>query len=276
MAFDRMSVRLVISDVDGTLVNHAKELTPETIAAVQRLRAAGLHFSLISARPPSGIAPLVTALGQTCPVAAFNGGTILDADGGVIERHVLPQDVVEGCFAIAAGSGADPWLFAGGHWYLFNIANPHVPHERIAAAQEPALIATMAALFADVDKISWVSDDPVLLARLHARMAEAYGDRATIAQSQTYYLDITHLQANKGDGVAGLARIMGVDLADVAVLGDMPNDLPMFARAGLAIAMGQAPAEVRAAARFTSTTNDDGGVAHAIDAILLPMTRKAP
>jgi hydroxymethylpyrimidine pyrophosphatase-like HAD family hydrolase len=71
--------------------------------------------------------------------------------------------------------------------------------------------------------------------------------------------------------VATLARIAGVDLKQVAVLGDQFNDVPMFERAGIAIAMGQAPQAVKAKAAYISTSNDEDGVAHAIDAILLPM-----
>lgn len=267
-----MTIRLVISDVDGTLVDKAKRLSDATIAAVGRLRAAGVPFTLISARPPSGIAKLVEALAITAPVGAFNGGTIVAAGGAIAARHRLDAAVVAESFAIAEGSGATPWLFAGGRWYLRDPANPHVPRERIAADQEPAAIDDMAALYGEADKLTWVSDDPALLRDLTAKMRARSGDRATIAQSQTYYLDLTDIRANKGDGVAALARAIGVDLAEVAVLGDMANDLPMFARAGLAIAMGQAPEEVRAAADHVTTANDADGVAHAIDTILLPMT----
>ena len=268
-----MTLALVISDVDGTLVNHAKALTDETVAAVKRLTAAGLPFSLISARPPSGIAWIVEKLGLEGPVAAFNGGTVLGADGGVIERHVLDEGVVRRSFGIAEHSNAVPWLFAGGVWHCPNTDSPHVPHEILSAGQQPTVTPDMTALFGDVDKLTWVSDDAASLKDLHTRMSSAIGDDATIAQSQTYYLDLTHPRANKGNGVETLARIVGVSLADVAVLGDMPNDLPMFARAGLAIAMGQAPEEVRTKARYTSSSNDDDGVAHAIDTILLPMMR---
>lgn len=267
-----MRVGLVISDVDGTLVNRAKALTDGTVAAVKRLEAAGLPFTLISARPPSGIAWIVEKLGLTAPVAAFNGGTVLGADGAVIERHVLDEAVVRRSFAIAQDSGAAPWLFAGGVWHCRDTESPHVPHEILSAGQQPTVTGDLTGLYGDADKLTWVSDDAALLQDLHARMVDAIGADATIAQSQTYYLDLTHPRANKGDGVETLARIVGVDLASVAVLGDMLNDLPMFARAGLAIAMAQAPEDVRAKARYTSTSNDDDGVAHAIDAILLPMT----
>ncbi len=96
------------------------------------------------------------------------------------------------------------------------------------------------------------------------------GARATVARSQLYYLDITHRLANKGDGIAALAQAFGVELTQVAALGDMTNDLPMFARAGLSVAMGQAPACVRAAADATATTNEEAGVADAIAHFVRP------
>ena len=262
-------MKLVISDVDGTLVNHAKELTDATVAAVGRLEAAGIPFSLISARPPSGLRWIVERLGLTGNTAAFNGGTILDGTGAVIERKVMSEAAVRASFGIAEGSGATPWVFAGGAWHCSDLDNPHVEHEIKSANQQPTLCHDMEKLFGDVDKLTWVSDDERLLRDLTRRMKEAIGDGATIGQSQTYYLDLTHPQANKGAGVTTLAEKAGVALTDVAVLGDQANDLPMFAIAGTSIVMGQAPADVRAKARYTSTSNDEDGVAHAIDTILL-------
>jgi Cof subfamily protein (haloacid dehalogenase superfamily) len=269
-----MSLRLVISDIDGTLVNKAKQLTPGTIAAVGRLRAAGLPFTLISARPPSGLYPLAEALGLTEPLGAFNGGIVFKADGTITERHLVPENVVRGMFELAKGTDAVPWIFADGVWHALVMESLHVDHERVASAQEPIHTVDMSPLYARVDKLTFVSDDAPMLRDLTARAQAKYGAEATIGQSQTYYLDVTHIRANKGDGIFTLAAAMGVTLEDVAVLGDMPNDLPMFARAGISIAMGQAPQEVRSQARYTTTSNDEDGVAHAIDTILLPMMGK--
>jgi hydroxymethylpyrimidine pyrophosphatase-like HAD family hydrolase len=124
-------------------------------------------------------------------------------------------------------------------------------------------------LYDRADKITFVSDDPPVLKDLAARGVAQFGARATIGQSQTYYLDVTDTHANKGDGVAELAAILGVDLAHVAVFGDMDNDVAMFARAGMSVAMGQAPDTVKSAADFVSTSNEQDGVAHAIDAFVL-------
>ena len=266
-----MTLRLVISDVDGTLVDKGKTLTDGTIAAVRRLTAAGVPFSLISARPWSGLDWIVRELTLDTPVAAFNGGTIVDSSGKTIERHVLAEEAVRRSFEIAKGSSATPWVFAGGVWHAPDMDNPHVPHEVKSAGQQPTVRADMAPLFGDVDKLTWVSDDEALLRDLTAKMKAAIGDGATIVQSQTYYLDLTHPKANKGAGITTLARLAGVALADAAVLGDQANDLPMFALAGTSIAMGQAPDAVRAKAGHVSTSNDQDGVAHAIDTILLPM-----
>jgi Cof subfamily protein (haloacid dehalogenase superfamily) len=267
-----MTIRLFVSDVDGTLVTHAKELTDATVAAVRRLTEAGLPFTLISARPPSGVLPLAERLGLSTPVAAFNGGTIIAADGGVAERHTIDPAVVEGVLDLAAGTGADPWMFAGGIWYYTDPDNPHVGREKLSAMQEGAMVGDVRPLADNADKLTLVSDDHAMLAELEARAIAAFGDRATIARSQSYYLDVTAVTANKGDGLATLARTFGVPLEDVAVIGDMPNDLPMFARAGLAIAMGQAPDEVKAKAARVTASNEDDGVARAIDEIILPMT----
>lgn len=263
-------IALVISDVDGTLVNHDKQLEPGTADAVRRLREAGVPFTLISARPPSGVLPLVATLGIEGPVGAFNGGTLFRPDGSTIERHRIDPEVVAGMVELVRGEPVSVWLFADGRWHADTLDNPHVPHERISAAQEPTITADMAPLYGEADKLTIVCDDPELIGRLTAEGQERFGTRATVGRSQTYYLDVTDLAANKGAGVEALADAHGVPLAQVAVFGDMNNDVPMFDRAGFSVAMGQAPADVRARADEVSTTNDEDGVANAIDRFILP------
>ena len=149
----------------------------------------------------------------------------------------------------------------------------HVTHERKSANQEPVLGADFAQLLGAADKIVAVCDDSPLLTKLEQAVSAAVGSAATVGRSQTYYLDITALSANKGDGVTALAAAMGVPLANVAVIGDQHNDLPMFTRAGISIAMGQGPKDVRAAAMRVCGSNDEDGVAQAIDDILLPLVK---
>ncbi len=265
-----MPIRLLVSDIDGTLVNKDKALTPATIAAVKRLRDAGIGFTVISARPMSGLRPLLAPLGLEGDVAAFNGGLIARADGTVAYHATIDADAARTAMGLAQGAAVDTWVFADDRWYATDPDGPHTQSEQRASAQEPVTHADMEALLDRADKITFVSDDEAALRGLYDKVHAAIGDRATVAQSQAYYLDVTATTANKGDGIASLAQALGVDLADTAAIGDQANDLPMLRRAGLAIAMGNAPDPVKAAAGHTTRTNDEDGVAHAIDTLILP------
>ena len=262
------TIRLVVSDIDGTMVRHDKSLSPANIAAAKRLMDAGIPLSLISARPMSGMGWLADALGLAGPFGAFNGGTLFDRGGTIGTPRRLAPEVALRILALLDQAGVDVWLFADEHWYAPNDVNPHVPREKLSSGLLPTLTADLAPLCAAADKIVGVSDDAALLKHLEARLRQATSGQATVALSQPYFLDATAPLANKGDGLAALAAAMGVPLAQVAVIGDMPNDLPMFARAGLAIAMGQAPEAVRSAAHWTTSSNDDDGVAEAMDRLI--------
>lgn len=263
-------IRLLVSDVDGTLVDSQKQLTAATVDAVRRLEATGVGFTIISARPRSGVMPIAETLGIDAPIAAFNGGTIFFRDGRVSEHHVIDPEVARGVFDLIGDAVVDTWVFADDRWHASSDVGVHVEHERISANQQPILGSDVGPLLDRADKITFVSDDPPTLAALHRQIDARFAGRATVAQSQTYYLDITALKANKGDGIVALAAAFDVPLGEVVAIGDQANDLPMLERAGLAIAMGNAPAKVRAVVDEVTAGNDADGVAHAIDTLILP------
>lgn len=265
-----VAIRLLVSDIDGTLVRDDKSLPEANRDAILALAAAGVATSLISARPPSGMLGLAATLRLAGPLAAFNGGTLLNPDGSISFAHRIDAADAVAVLRLIEKPGVTPWVYADGKWFVASLGNPHLARERLAAAVEPVIRADFAGLGGRIDKIVGVSDDHDLLRRLEARTREMIGARATVARSQPYYLDITHRLANKGDGIAALARAYGVDLNQVAALGDMPNDLPMFARAGLSVAMGQGPACLRAAAGATAASNEEDGVADAITRFIRP------
>jgi Cof subfamily protein (haloacid dehalogenase superfamily) len=262
--------RLLVTDIDGTLVRDDKSLPEVNRDAILELAAAGIATTLISSRPPSGMLALAAALRLTGPFAAFNGGTLFDSNGTIRFAHRLEAADAAAVLRLIDRPGVTPWVYADGGWFAGNLDNPHVARERLAAAIEPVIRADFAGLDGRIDKIVGVSDDHDLLRRLEEQVRSMIGARATIARSQLYYLDVTHRLANKGDGIAALAQAFGVELDQVAALGDMANDLPMFARAGLSVAMGQAPACVRTAATATVSSNNEGGVAEAIARFVRP------
>ncbi len=263
-------IRLLVSDVDGTLVRHDKSLTEATIDAARRLLHAQVEMTLISARPPSGILPLAKALGLTAPLGAFNGGTLVTSAGEILSAHHLSAEASRTAIDVVTASGASVWVFAGSRWFASDEDNPHIAREKLSAMVEPVFGADLSLLHGRIDKIVGVSDDRTLMGRLEAEAKAALGENAEVSLSQPYYCDITHPLANKGDGVIALAAAIDVPLDETAAIGDMPNDIPMLMRVGVAVAMGQAPAEVKAAARWVSASNEEDGVAKAIERILLP------
>ena len=264
------AIRLRVPDIDGTLVRNDKSLPEANREAILSLAAVGVTTTLISSRPPSGMVKLAKRLRLAGPMAAFNGGTLFDTNGMIRFAHRLEAADAAAMLRLLDRPGVARWVYADGAWLVAGLDNPHLARERLAAAVEPVIREDFAGLDGRIDKIVGVSDDHELLARLEKQAKSMIGARATVARSQLYYLDATHRLANKGDGIAALAQAFGVELTQVAALGDMTNDLPMFARAGLSVAMGQAPACVRAAATATAATNEEAGVADAIVHFIRP------
>ena len=260
---------LVVCDVDGTLVDKRKELTPEAVAAVTRLAEAGVGFTIISARPMSGMTWIADRLQLDVAMGAFNGGLVFQRDGTVLSRATVPEDVARGVIAIGQDADVDIWVFADNQWHATSGEGKHAQSERKSANQEPVICERFDHLLGRADKITFVSDDEPFLRDLTEQVKAKFEGDATIVQSQTYYLDVTALTANKGDGITALAKAIGVPLETTIAIGDQANDLAMFERAGRAIAMGNATEAVKAQAADVTTANDQNGVAHAIDTFIL-------
>ena len=258
-------IRLLISDVDGTLVRKDKTVSDATVAAVRRLREAGVKFTVISARPLSGVQPILQRLGIDEPVGAYNGGTIAKPDGTVVSAERLDAATAREALERFDLDWVVTWVFADGRWHTKTADTPHNASEIVTADQQPTVVESFDALVDRIDKIVAVSDEEPRLAELEAETQEALKGRATVARSQTYYLDVTAPDANKGHGVTELARAIGVPLDHVAVIGDGQNDVYMFKVAGMSVAVDNASDEVKKAADYVTASNVDDGVAKAID-----------
>jgi Cof subfamily protein (haloacid dehalogenase superfamily) len=264
-----MKISALVSDVDGTLVTSAKQLTDRSRRAVAALQARGIRFAVISGRPPRGIRMLVEPLAITTPIAGFNGGALTAPDLTPIAEHLLAVETARRTHDWLRARGIDVWVYKGLDWLTTDIANPHVAPEIRAVGFQPTVVASLEPMLDAACKIVGVSADHALLARCEGELQAALGEQASASRSHAYYLDVTHPQANKGVGVTRLAELMGVPLAETMVIGDSHNDLGMFRQAGLAIAMGNADPEVKRHARFVTATNDEDGFAAAVHEYVL-------
>jgi Cof subfamily protein (haloacid dehalogenase superfamily) len=263
-------IRLVIADVDGTLVTQDKVLTKRAIEAVMRLHEAGIQFTVTSGRPPRGMAMLIDPLKLTLPLAAFNGGVLIQPDlQTVVDQKFLPAGVPEQLIEAIENHGLDVWVYTDIDWFVRDPNAPHVAREQWTVKFPPTVVKTFAGLLGRVAKIVGVSDDLDRVAQCEKDVQQAGGSHISAARSQPYYLDVTHPQANKGEVVLSLSRLLNIPVAQIATIGDMPNDVLMFKKSGVSIAMGNASPEVRAAATYVTSSNQEEGFANAIEKFVL-------
>ncbi len=263
-------IRMVIADVDGTLVTQEKVLTKRAAEAVLRLHEAGIQFSVTSGRPPRGMAMLIDPLKLTQPLAAFNGGVLIQPDlTTVVDQRFLPAAVPEKVIEAIESHGLDVWVYTDTEWFVRDSRAAHVAREQWTVKFPPTVVKTFAGLLGRVAKIVGVSDDYDRVAKCEKDVQQAGGTHISAARSQPYYLDVTHPQANKGGVVLAMSKLLNIPAEEVATIGDMPNDVLMFEKSGVSIAMGNASSEVQASATYVTSTNEQEGFARAIEEVVL-------
>ncbi len=271
-------IKLLIADVDGTLVTNEKVLTPRACAAVDRLRGAGIQLAITSGRPPRGMAMLVQPLKLTTPLAAFNGGVFVRPDlTTVLEQRTLSLAIAREVVDYLLHAGLDVWVYRGADWFIRSPGAPHVAREKMTVRFDPTVIEDVRSVLDGAVKIVGVSDDAPLVVGCEAELRRRVGAHASASRSQPYYLDVTHPDANKGMVVRFASRFLHVPLEEIGAIGDMPNDVLMFGVAGMSIAMGNASLEVRRTARYVTSSNEEEGFARAVDSFILagPPTAEA-
>ena len=162
------------------------------------------------------------------------------------------------------------FVFSGDDWLITAPDGPHVDHERHTVRFEPTVVESFEPYMTKVLKMVGVSDDAPFLAEVESELQALLQDTATAKRSQTYYLDLTAKEANKGNAIHLLADVQGIDVSEIAAIGDMENDVPMFTAAGFSVAMGNATESVKGKAAAAATAdNDHDGWAEAIDNFIL-------
>jgi Cof subfamily protein (haloacid dehalogenase superfamily) len=266
-------IRLVIADVDGTLVTNEKILTPRAVEAIKRLQSAGIHFTVTSGRPPLGMKMLINPLRLTEPIAAFNGGVFVHPDLSVMTQSFIPADKAAKVIDAIKRHRLDCWVYTDRDWIVRDANAPHVGREQWTVKFAPTVVSEFTDL-ARVAKIVGISDDYSAVASCEADVQRDCGNDVSAARSQPYYLDVTHPEANKGHVVEVLSQTLSIPSSQIATIGDMPNDVLMFKKSGLSIAMGNASADVQSQAHHVTTTNEQEGFANAVEAFVLGERRE--
>ncbi len=265
-----VKISAVLADVDGTLLSKNKVLTDRTLAAVRALAERGILFTITSGRPPFGMRMFVEPLGLKLPMAAFNGGVIVLPDLSVLDERLIPEYLLHPLIQMIESYGLDVWLFRTLDWCVRSLSAPRVNRETSNIQQAPVVVSSFDEVSTGVVKIVGVSDDHPRVAVCEAAVQRAFGTVVSAARSQPFYLDVTHPTANKGVVVERLARYLTIPREHIATIGDQPNDVLMFERSGLSVAMGNASEDVKRRATFVTTSYTEDGFAQAIEQLILP------
>ena len=262
---------LIASDVDGTLLDADERVTPRTRAAVHAAVAAGTHFVLATGRPPRWVPQVVEALGIAPMAVCANGAVIYDsATDRIVSARTLSVEVLAELAVVAMriipGSGlavervgrsahdaATPqFVSSPGYEHAWlNPDNTEVSFEDLLSAPAVKLL---------IRKAGAQSAD------MFDALSKHIGLQGDITYSTNNGLiEVLPLGLSKATGVAELAHPLGIAAEDVVAFGDMPNDIPMLAWAGLGVAMGNAHPEAIAAADEVTTANTDDGLARVLE-----------
>jgi len=270
------TIAAVLADVDGTLVTKSKALTPRALEAVEELHERGVLFAITSGRPPRGMRMLVHPLEMRGPMAAFNGGIMVTPDMTILDERTIPAEVAPAVIEAIQAHGLYAWIYRGAEWFVTDPQAPHAARESSTVQFPPTVVPSYEGLLDRAVKIVGVSDDHDLVAQCEAAVQQEFGTHASANRSQPHYLDVTNPYANKGIVVERMSYYYGIPLEQIATIGDQPNDVLMFERSGVSIAMGNASDEVQQQATFVTASNEDEGFAKAIEEFILPRAVAAP
>ena len=260
-------IALVISDIDGTLITSNHEVTQATKRSARALFENGIPLALASSRPPRAIEPIADALELDAPYAAFNGGMIVASDGNLIAGSTIETPAVRLVKKIASDLELDVWLYDAQNWWVSK-RTPFVEREEHTAGFPAELADYDERLSSPLIKLTVVGK-PDRVEVAEAKVLKELATFVSASRSKPRFLDITPHGWHKGAVVSRFAEFFGCSEDEVAVIGDGPNDVEMFARAGVSIAMGQAVEYVRARAGFLTNSNDEEGWARGIRKFVL-------
>lgn len=267
---ERPRIRLVIADIDGTLITKEKLLTPRSVQAVQQLQEAGILFGVTTGRPPAGTRMLVDSLPGLKFIAGFNGGIIVRRDFSLFKQNLLPAAVAKQVVEIILEHKMDVWLYTDKDWFVRDLRAYRVDREEKTVQFPPKVTPSFDGLYDRVAKIVGVSENYEAVAGCENDVQERCGSSVSAARSQPFYLDVTHPKANKGEVVLLASEFARIPTQEIATIGDMPNDITMFNKSGVSIAMGNASPEVQRAATYVTASNQEEGFAVAVEDFILP------
>lgn len=268
-----MQYKLIVLDLDGTLTNSEKEITPRTKAALMQAQEAGVKVILASGRPVAGIAPLAEELQLKRYggfILAFNGGKIIDCkEQKTVCESILPGHLIPELHRIAGENGVTILSYNDRAIITENPDDPYVAVEANLNKMPVERAASFpAAICFPVPKCLIVGDAEKIV-RLETLIQQRFGGAISAYRSEPFFLEVMPLNIDKAQSLGRLLDLIGIGRAETIACGDGYNDLTMIRFAGLGVAMANAQPAVREAADYITLSNEEDGVAQVVDKFVL-------
>ena len=266
---DDISCRLICIDIDGTLLNDAKEVLPEVKKAVKRQCEKGRKIALVSGRMPCAVEQVEKQLETDC-IKVCNAGTFMIMDGVCVKEEVMSTHLMRRLYTDIAWKYHVPlWVFQGYKWYVTR-TDSFVEKEADIIKSRPEVVE-LYELAENWDKAGMKPNKFLIAAEEEKTVGiqtelNRWKDRVfDVARSSANYLEIFPKNVDKGKAVVSLCALLNIGTENVVAIGDHELDIPMIETAGIGIAMGNAIQALKEKADFVTLTNNEAGVAYALN-----------
>ena len=266
--------KLIALDMDGTLFNSDKQITDITKETLAQARALGVKIVLASGRPLAGLQPPLKELDLIHEgeyVLSFNGALIVDAKTGeAVSKCILKGSDYKKLFQLAQELGVHCQAFSPSHGLITNETSQYTEHEASINQIDINIINPLTDITdeEDIIKVMFI-DPPEILDEAIAKLPAWIKEDFNVFKSAPFFLEITHKDVDKGAGLLHLADYLNIKQSETMACGDQGNDYTMIKAAGLGVAMENGIDKVKAIADYVTDTNDNDGVAKAIEKFVL-------
>lgn len=261
--------RLLVLDIDGTVTNSKKEVTPKTREQIIRLQREGVKVVLASGRPPEGVFPIAKVLQLEqfdSYLLTFNGGKIIHLKTGkcIFEKH-LPMHIPKRLAGDAKTHGIGMAAYGKGVILAGTVPDSYLKLESEISKMPIEYHENLAADLNQTVNQCILTGEPELLEEVEPVLFGKYFHEAQIFHSEPFYLEVSPKNVDKAYGLKHLLRFLGISREKMVCCGDSYNDIRMLQYAGVGIAMKNAPKSVKVVADYvTENDNDHDGIAEVI------------
>jgi Cof subfamily protein (haloacid dehalogenase superfamily) len=264
--------KLICTDIDGTLLNSEHRISKENKKAIQLAVKNNIIVALVSGRIGGSLAVLQRELGITGPLGCYSGSLVLDGRD-VLASHPISNAQGRKIIAALQGSGLQAIVFGKDDWFIDKSGKWQEKEARVSLYE--GTVCDFTQLFDTWEKegkspykILCMGEDPALIETMEKQLSTSFGNELNVFRSSPKYLEISAKGIDKGHAVHAICKKYGFSPSQVMAVGDFYNDLGMFREAGYSVAMGNAPPDIKAQADSVTLSNDENGLALAIEAIL--------